>query len=464
MDIHDCKVRVTNVDSQESFKNIVVQVIGEMSNKAAPHRKFAQTFVLAEQPNGYFVLNDIFRYISEDEEEEVDTATAHQQEGSSAAVPEQEPKTLTSSEDPVAQNEDAELVDRKLQEEVVQHPTDDSAKEDETTKDEPVPEEQQAEDKTSSIGATGSEVDDKMDVPGQDEQAAALAIEDIDAEKPKDPDPTPVASPPKPAKVVPVEDNSAPAAPPKPAAPKTWANLVAANRVASPAAPNTTSSTPPSSQSKAAQPPAIPVPSLNTSANEDSTSQPQQSPGAGWQTAGQDSGKRQGRQQSVSGPSEKTTVLGYVKNVTDKVDASLLKATLTQYGKLEYFDVSRPKVCLLLSVSVLYYADLLRTVHSSNSPMPPDTTLPSLPIHTRSAGSRYMLKNADLVPPLMVEALVAEAAYVVAVVGLRAAHLTKDVEASRKTAVGAVSSLEAEAAILHPEAEACLRLLSSLGP
>ena len=459
MDIHDCKVRVTNVDSQESFKNIVVQVIGEMSNKAAPHRKFAQTFVLAEQPNGYFVLNDIFRYISEDEED-VDTATVLQPEGSNAVAPEQEPKTLTSSDDPVAQNEDAELVDKKLQEEVVQHLADDTGREDETAEDEPVPEVQEAENKTNLTAATDSEVGEKVDVPAQDEQAATLAIQEIAEEKPKDPDPTPVASPPKPVKVLPVEDNSTPIAPPKPAAPKTWANLVAANRSASPAAPNTTSSTSPSSQSKAAQPPATPVPALNTSANEDSASQPQQSPGAGWQTAGQDSGKRLGRQQSVSGPSEKTTVLGYVKNVTDKVDASLLKSTLTQYGRLEYFDVSRPKVWLQSFVSLLSYADLSRIVHLSNLLMPPDTTLPSLPIHTRLAESRYMLKNADLVPPLMVEALVEEVAYVVAVEDLKAALPTKDVEAFRKTVVEVVSSLEVGAVILRLEAEACLRLLS----
>lgn len=72
---------MSNVDSQESFKNIVVQVIGEISNKAAAHRKFVQTFVLAEQPKGYFVLNDIFRYILEDEEEEMDDGEAPSEEG-----------------------------------------------------------------------------------------------------------------------------------------------------------------------------------------------------------------------------------------------------------------------------------------------------------------------------------------------------------------------------------------------
>ncbi|EMR08494.1 hypothetical protein PNEG_03320 [Pneumocystis murina B123] len=63
----DCKVLVSNVDSQASASGgIVIQVLGEMSNCDGPSRKFAQTFFLAEQPNGYFVLNDIFRYLKED--------------------------------------------------------------------------------------------------------------------------------------------------------------------------------------------------------------------------------------------------------------------------------------------------------------------------------------------------------------------------------------------------------------
>lgn len=67
----DCKVFVSTVDSQSSAENgIVVQVVGELSNKGGAWRKFAQTFFLAEQPNGYFVLNDIFRYMKEESDEE----------------------------------------------------------------------------------------------------------------------------------------------------------------------------------------------------------------------------------------------------------------------------------------------------------------------------------------------------------------------------------------------------------
>lgn len=67
----DCKVYIHSVDAQASANSgIIVQVIGEMSNNNEAWRKFAQTFFLAEQPNGYFVLNDIFRYLKEDTDEE----------------------------------------------------------------------------------------------------------------------------------------------------------------------------------------------------------------------------------------------------------------------------------------------------------------------------------------------------------------------------------------------------------
>lgn len=66
----DCKVYISNVDSQSSAEGgIIVQVIGEMSNANGPWRKFAQTFFLAGQHNGYFVLNDICRYIKEEGDE-----------------------------------------------------------------------------------------------------------------------------------------------------------------------------------------------------------------------------------------------------------------------------------------------------------------------------------------------------------------------------------------------------------
>ncbi|WVQ98666.1 hypothetical protein IAU59_005797 [Kwoniella sp. CBS 9459] len=76
----ECKVYIHSIDSQSSANGgIIILVIGEMSNKNQPWRKFTQTFFLAEQPNGYFVLNDIFRYLKEDVDDEEDAEEEQQQ-------------------------------------------------------------------------------------------------------------------------------------------------------------------------------------------------------------------------------------------------------------------------------------------------------------------------------------------------------------------------------------------------
>ncbi|KAJ1034622.1 hypothetical protein NDA18_001478 [Ustilago nuda] len=73
LNFQDAKVFVSNVDSQSSASGgILVQVLGELSNNGGAWCKFAQTFFLAEQPNGYFVLNDIFRYLENDDEIEAE--------------------------------------------------------------------------------------------------------------------------------------------------------------------------------------------------------------------------------------------------------------------------------------------------------------------------------------------------------------------------------------------------------
>jgi len=67
----NCRVVVTNLDCQPSLNgNILVQVIGQMSNSGESAKSFVQTFVLAEQPTGYYLHNDIFRFLKEDSEVE----------------------------------------------------------------------------------------------------------------------------------------------------------------------------------------------------------------------------------------------------------------------------------------------------------------------------------------------------------------------------------------------------------
>ncbi|KAI4234418.1 MAG: hypothetical protein LQ349_003807 [Xanthoria aureola] len=362
LDIQDCKVRVSNVDSQESFKNIVVQVIGEMSNKAAPHRKFVQTFVLAEQPNGYFVLNDIFRYI-EDEEEDFEPGEPNPTE---AAGTEEPASTLPEADKPAEQQRHIEEVDHKLEAEVEAG---------RAASEEPA---------TTLPTSNGAAVEAEGDVDVDEESAAAVdnsneqsemplesaekTSEEVIAEpeKPKDPDPTPIASPPKPVQAAPAHAPP-PSAPPKPAAPKTWANLVASNRAPAPAVPSPASSASPA-PSQPKNPPTAAAQPTNASAAaaDDSQSRSQTNGNAGWQTAGTDNNRRQTRGQSIPGNTDRETVHGYVKNVTDKVDASILKNTLNQHGRLAYFDVSRQKNCAFVEFETAegYNAAVAANPHS----------------------------------------------------------------------------------------------------
>lgn len=354
LDIQDCKVRVTNVDSQESFKNIVVQVIGEMSNKAAPHRKFVQTFVLAEQPNGYFVLNDIFRYINDEEEDEPEN-----EESSGIA-------TITAGETlaimDVAHGSEKLIADEHVAEKLEEEPhqiitsdnetgdTDvgngDSATQDTSLE---AAESTDAVDETDAsdapVDATVTELEPRSDAKAGEAAQEALepvpaAINEVHPEKPKDPDPTPIASPPAPIK--PVATPAPPAIPARQAPPATWAALLAQGRVAQPAVPiqaviTPTSKPAQSSANRSATPPKEPTAS---------PAPPQENGNSGWQTAGPENGRRQGRQQPNSGSGERGNVVhGYIKNVTERVDASELKETFLKHGKLAYFDVRRQRVC-----------------------------------------------------------------------------------------------------------------------
>lgn len=93
----DCKVLVSNVDSQPSFSGgIVIQVLGEIANDNGPSQKFAQTFFLAEQqPSGYFVLNDIFRYLKEDDGSEYEPEDIPNLDENQLQAPEQAQADVT---------------------------------------------------------------------------------------------------------------------------------------------------------------------------------------------------------------------------------------------------------------------------------------------------------------------------------------------------------------------------------
>lgn len=236
LDFQECKVRVTNVDSQESGDNIVIQVIGELSNKSAEPNKFVQTFVLAKQPSGYFVLNDIVRYIDENIEEEqpqetaapaTDAAPAEAEAPAvEAAKTEPEPETETKTEEPVAQAEPAQLdtavVDQKLEDAT-------SAAKDEA----PAAAEPAA---AAPVEVEPTVVENKKEEapaePVKTEEAAAEVVQEEakqkieSSETPKEPVTTPVAAPKAAPKAAPVAaEPEKPKGPPKP---MTWASMAAA--------------------------------------------------------------------------------------------------------------------------------------------------------------------------------------------------------------------------------------------
>ena len=77
------------MDSQVSANDgILIQVLGEMCNMNAPVQKFSQTFFLAPQPNGYYVLNDIFRCLKDDVNIDYYTCEDNNKQSKAAEQPE----------------------------------------------------------------------------------------------------------------------------------------------------------------------------------------------------------------------------------------------------------------------------------------------------------------------------------------------------------------------------------------
>lgn len=72
LDYKNYKAEIKTADAQESHKDgVIVLVTGCLTGKDNLRRKFTQTFFLAPQDKGYFVLNDVFRYVQENETDTV---------------------------------------------------------------------------------------------------------------------------------------------------------------------------------------------------------------------------------------------------------------------------------------------------------------------------------------------------------------------------------------------------------
>lgn len=333
-------------------------MIGETSNKSAELKKFVQTFVLAQQPTGYFVLNDIFRYINEEGEEEVVDAAAPQDESAAGPLVEdvEMPKAQSAAEEPAAAALDVSKVDKELKDTIEAEPVAEAP----ATNGTPVAEAE----------APAAVVEEAILTP---EVAEKAVQEENQVETPAEPAPTPSST-----RTTTSTKPAAPAQPAAPAKPLTWASRAAAAAgppkpavpVVAPktSTPPAQARAPPAAQpTKPAQAQPAPAPATTEKDKENSN------PSGGWQNVGSDHAKRQNRPQSISAPPEKEGTMGYVRNVTEKVQADDLRAALSSFGQLIYFDINRSKVCAQQYTIVHDANKFLRTVRLSNMPLLKDT-------------------------------------------------------------------------------------------
>ncbi|KAF9435188.1 hypothetical protein BGZ76_006750, partial [Entomortierella beljakovae] len=325
----DCKVLVSNVDSQSSLNGgIMIQVLGEMSNKGGPSQKFVQTFFLAEQPKGYYVLNDIFRYLKDDHDTEL--------EGESDE-PEVEEVATVVVEDAVVIEEVVPVVTPPVAEVV---PVEEVKVEAQEEKKPAVVEEKKSVEKKADNKKHDKKSEKKDSKKDETKEAKKDIKKEEAAEKPKANESskkqqnatTVAAAAAAPVAAVPAESTQeetttnipdaapvvapAPAAAPEPSKPKTWANLAANNPSqwgshANAAAKGTTINV--------AQP-----------AAKSQTPQPTQS---------------QNKPQSQR-PSGRDEVHGiYVKNVTEKMTIDQLREVFSKFGSVKHVELTNKKNC-----------------------------------------------------------------------------------------------------------------------
>lgn len=93
----NCKdyiAEIKTADAQQSFgEGVIVLVTGYLTGRDTVRKTFVQSFFLAPQEKGYFVLNDVFRYVENDESGEAILGSANGiAENVQAAPPPPEPE------------------------------------------------------------------------------------------------------------------------------------------------------------------------------------------------------------------------------------------------------------------------------------------------------------------------------------------------------------------------------------
>ncbi|KAG8913047.1 hypothetical protein FRC00_003192 [Tulasnella sp. 408] len=348
LNYENCKVFIHSVDAQSSANSgILIQVVGEMSNRDEPWKKFVQTFFLAEQPNGYFVLNDIFRFLKEEsadegeEEEEQEAAVEEEQPSSTQASVEQSQEPAAPV--PVSVSVPVDQVASFTPEDTAQ-PTSASPAPPAAAEAIPAPE------------AAASQSTEAPYINGVNGHSEAVESEETQEAEPAPPapeaeaepvttiaEPTPAPEVPPPVKVpspappassaVPAASNETPQKspaptpappPPAPSGPKTWATLAASNNkkwgsVASDA------------KGVSAAAPQTPPPAPSPRPTPNGT-----------------------RAQEQASPQAITTAQCFVKGVTENVSEQAMRDILTsRFGPIKELEIVRNKACAFLEFTTI---------------------------------------------------------------------------------------------------------------
>ncbi|KAF9929308.1 hypothetical protein BGZ67_006405, partial [Mortierella alpina] len=336
LDFEDCKVLVSNVDSQSSLNNgIMIQVLGEMSNRGGPSQKFVQTFFLAEQPRGYYVLNDIFRYLKEDVELEVEAEVeAVEEEPSPEYKIEAEPVAAVTVKD--AAPEATAVVVEEIAPVVaatIEVPTPEAVESVPEQKVEVVEEKEAApaveEKKPVEKKAEHKKHDRKAEKKDSHKKEAKKETETSKTPEPSKKQPNgAAASAPAPEATLEVIKTPAPApvvapapVPAEPPKPKTWANLAANNSNqwgshASAAKGSSVNVTP-----VATPKPQSPVPTQ------------------------QQSTKPLDRKPNTTNNTREEMLFIYVKNITEKMSLDQLREAFGKFGSVKNIELTHKKNC-----------------------------------------------------------------------------------------------------------------------
>ncbi|GFP79765.1 ras GTPase-activating protein-binding protein 1 [Phtheirospermum japonicum] len=126
LDYKNYKAEIKTADAQVSYKDgVIVLVTGCLTGMDNLKKKFTQTFFLAPQDKGYYVLNDVFRYVEESEPDTSDEVVAGVDGTASSSAAAQDPEPAQVGDSPnvdqvISQVDEIEKIEEKTGDQVIE--------------------------------------------------------------------------------------------------------------------------------------------------------------------------------------------------------------------------------------------------------------------------------------------------------------------------------------------------------